>query len=272
MSANHGTLKRKHSGKTIKELFTTQSKPHAATAAPLSPTKKRSRREPEREGEGEGEKTPASSMSTADMYHFSSKRVDMTASPDSSHSHTNTTTGTRKTAPNMHATGGPKRLLVKNFKPTRKVDPKAFLDQTWRKIDAALYTIFAHAAVDFSLEELYRGVENLCRQRMAKDVCERLVAKCTHYVGASLTAKVQESLGRGNVDVLRAALQAWGVWNEQMVRITRSCTALPPCSVLTPPEIPRLDLLLPRPRLPAPAPRIPRRPLHRPLPLPCLLT
>lgn len=262
MSANQGTLKRKHSGKTIKELFTTQSKPHAATAAPLSPTKKRSRRELESESESK----PPSSMSTADMYHFPSKRgdvVDMTASPDSSPAraggprsttgtNTNGTNGTRKTAPNMHATGGPKRLLVKNFKPTRKVDPKAFLDQTWHKIDGALDTIFAHAAVDFSLEELYRGVENLCRQGMAKDIKERLITKCRDYVGGSLTAKVQESLGRGNVEVLRATLQAWGVWNEQMVRII--CSTASQYSVLTRPEIPRLDLLLPRPRLPAPAP------------------
>ncbi|KAH5061799.1 hypothetical protein HBI73_205420 [Parastagonospora nodorum] len=233
MSANQGTLKRKHSGKTIKELFTTQSKPHAATAAPLSPTKKRSRRELERESsppadEAATARTPPSSMSTADMYHFPSKRgdvVDITASPDSSPARasaprsthgTHGTHGTRKTAPNMHATGGPKRLLVKNFKPTRKADPAVFLDQTWQKIDGALDTVFAHAAVDFSLEELYRGVENLCRQGMARDVKERLVAKCRDYVGASLTAKVHESLGRGNVEVLRATLQAWAVWNEQM--------------------------------------------------------
>jgi cullin-4 len=229
MSANQGTLKRKHSGKTIKELFTTQSKPHAATAAPLSPTKKRPRREPERESsppadEAATARTAASAMSTADMYHFPSKRgdvVDMTASPDSSPARASaprSTHGSRKTAPNMHPTGGPKRLLVKNFKPTRKVDPAVFLDQTWQKIDGALDTIFAQAAIDFSLEELYRGVENLCRQGMAKDVKERLVAKCRDYVGGSLTAKVHESLGRGNVEVLRATLQAWAVWNEQMVR------------------------------------------------------
>jgi cullin-4 len=130
----------------------------------------------------------------------------------------------RKATPNMHATGGPKRLLVKNFKPTRKVDPKAFLDQTWQKIDKALDTIFAQGAIDFSLEELYRGVENVCRQGMARDVKERLVAKCKAYVGGSLTAKVKESVGRGNIEVLRATLQAWAVWNEQVVRGDRERT------------------------------------------------
>jgi cullin-4 len=239
MSANPGALKRKHSGKTIKELFTTQSKPNTAAAAPLSPSKKRTRREssPTAIAEAATSPAPINNMSTADMYHFPSKRgdipshanvVDITSSPDNSPAKANgQRNGMRKTAPNMHATGGPKRLLVKNFKPTRKVDPKVFLDQTWQKIEKALDTIFAQGAIDFSLEELYRGVENVCRQGMAKDVKERLVAKCKDYVGGSLTAKVKESLGRGNVEVLRATLQAWGVWNDQVVchKLTASTLA-----------------------------------------------
>jgi cullin-4 len=229
MSANPGALKRKHSGKTIKELFTTQSKPNAAAVVPLSPTKKRTRREssPVASTEVVTPPGPTSNMSTADMYHFPSKRadipssadvVDITSSPDNSPAKANgQRNGMRKAAPNMHANGGPKRLLVKNFKPIRKVDPKVFLDQTWQKIEKALDTIFAQGAIDFSLEELYRGVENVCRQGMAKDVKERLVAKCKEYVGGSLKAKVKESLGRGSVEVLRATLQAWAVWNEQVV-------------------------------------------------------
>jgi cullin-4 len=223
MSADPGALKRKHPGKTIKELFTTQSKPHAA-AAPLSPTTKRPRRESSPAARPDVATPPglASTMSTADMYHFASRRadtagravvVDITSSPDNSPARPH---GQRTGAPNMHASGGPKRLLVKNFKPLRKVDPKAFLDQTWQKIDRALDTIFARGAIDFSLEELYRGVENVCRQGMARDVKERLVAKCRAYVGGSLQASVADSLGRGDVEVLRATLCAWAVWNEQV--------------------------------------------------------
>jgi cullin-4 len=230
MSANAGSLKRKHSGKTITELFTTQSKPNVASA-PLSPTSKRTRREssPIASTEVVAPAASISNLSTADMYHFPSKRadipssahvVDITSSPENSPAKANSQrTGARKAAPNMHANSGPKRLLVKNFKPTRKVDPKVFLDQTWQKIEKALDTIFHQDAIDFSLEELYRGVENVCRQNMAKDVKERLIAKCKDYVGGSLKAKVKESLGRTNVDVLRATLQAWATWNSQMVTI-----------------------------------------------------
>jgi cullin-4 len=230
MSANSSALKRKHSEKTIKDLFTTQSKPHAASAVPLSPTKKRTRRGSSPIASRTEATTSPASMSTADMYHFPSKRadipgsadvVDISSSPDNSPARLNAqrSNGMRKVAPNMHANAGPKRLLVKNFKPTRKVDPKVFLDQTWQKIEKALDTIFAQGTIDFSLEELYRGVENVCRQGMARDVQDRLVAKCKLYVGGPLKARVKESLGRGNVETLRATLMAWATWNEQVVSL-----------------------------------------------------
>ncbi|KAL1594250.1 hypothetical protein SLS59_008874 [Nothophoma quercina] len=222
-SADSGTLKRKHSVSTQQKLsFTAQQKPNAAATAPLSPTNKRTRRESSpREAA-----TPVlpSTMSTADMYSFPSKRasmtngkevVDITSSPDNSPAKPRNGM-MRKTAPNMGVNAGPKRLMVKNFRPVRKVDPKAFLDQTWQKIDAALDTIFKQGEIDFSLEELYRGVENLCRQNMARDVKERLVKKCKEYVGGALKTKVKESLGRTNIDVLRTTLQAWSTWHEQV--------------------------------------------------------
>lgn len=158
------------------------------------------------------------------MYSFPSKRasvpngkevVDITSSPDNSPAKPRNGI-IRKTAPNVSANAGPKRLMVKNFRPTRKVDPKAFLEQTWQKIDAALDTIFKQGEIDFSLEELYRGVENLCRQNMARDVKERLVRKCKEYVGGALKTKVKESLVRTNVDVLRVTLQAWATWHDQV--------------------------------------------------------
>ena len=217
-SAEAGALKRKHSLTTQQKLsFTAQQKPNSTAA--LLPSSKRSRLDSS--PHTDAAPTPPATMSTADMYSFPSKRaslsagtetVDLTSSPDASPAKP------RKTmTPSMQASG-PKRLLVKNFRPTRKVDPRTFLDQTWTKIEAALDTIFRQADIDFSLEELYRGVENVCRQGMARDVRDRLVAKCKGYVGGPLKAGVKESLARGAVDALRATLRAWSVWNGQVVR------------------------------------------------------
>jgi cullin-4 len=166
------------------------------------------------------------------MYSFPSKKpgvssnahvVHITSSPDNSPAKTSgQRNGMRKVAPNMHANSGPKRLVVKNFKPIRKTDPRVFLDQTWHKVEQALDTIFDQGSIDFSLEELYRGVENVCRQDMAKDIKERLINKCRVYVQSSLEAKVEDSLGRTSVDVLRTTLQAWATWNSQMVSHTHA--------------------------------------------------
>ncbi|KAF2646134.1 Cullin-domain-containing protein [Massarina eburnea CBS 473.64] len=223
MSSSAGDRKRKHSGKTIKELFTTQQKPHSSVTAPLSPSTKRTKLDSSPTGTKAPPLVPAES--TANMYHFPSKKtsapvqsevVDLSSSPPTASATPPRKNGMRKVAPNMHATTGPKKLVVKNFRPTRKVDPKVFLEQTWQKVDAALDTIFKQGQINFSLEELYRGVENLCRQGLAKDAKDRLVAKCKAYVGGELREKVTETVGRKNVDVLRAALGAWATWNEQL--------------------------------------------------------
>ncbi|KAF2011380.1 Cullin-domain-containing protein [Aaosphaeria arxii CBS 175.79] len=207
------TLKRKHSDKTITELFTTQHPKPNSTAA-LSPTSKRSRI-----GSSEAPSESAA-MSTANMYHFPSRSgkevIDIASSPDTSPKAPQQKNGLRKATPNIAGGTAPKRMLVKNFKPARKIDPKAFLNQTWEKVDKALDTVFAQGKIDFSLEELYRGVENLCRQGLAKDTCDRLDAKCKRYITDTLKEKVKETLGRKDVDVLRATLQAWATWMDQM--------------------------------------------------------
>ncbi|KAF2466085.1 Cullin-domain-containing protein [Lindgomyces ingoldianus] len=236
MSANPADRKRKHSSHTIHELFTAQHKPNTS-AAPLSPSSKRGKfdntsgSKDKETATGAGIVEASLAMSAADMYHFpSSKRVDaggrggkevveINSSPENSPSKRPSMpkNGIRKATPNMHAHGsGPKRMLVKNFKPARKVDPKDFFDQVWGKVDKALDIVFSREEIAFSLEELYRGVENLCRQGMAGEVCERLVQKCEGYVGGALKKKVKEIVGRKNVDILRGALQAWATWGEQL--------------------------------------------------------
>lgn len=278
MSSTSGDRKRKHSGKTIKDLFTTQQKPHAIATAPISPSSKRTKLDSSPE-EAVGTPPAPSAMSTANMYHFPSKRgdvpnnaqvVDISSSPDSSPAKPAAQrNGVRKVTPNMHSNAGPKKLLVKNFRPTRKVDPKVFLDQTWQKVDAALETIFQQGVINFSLEELYRGVENLCRQGLAKEAKDKLVAKCKTYVSGTLKARVKETLGRQDVDVLRATLQAWATWNEQMVWQWRATKVDMNGEADRTAEIRRLDILLPRSFVPTPSAGVPARHRRGPFSLHC---
>ena len=150
--ASQADKKRKHSDRTIKELFTSQHKPNVSGAAPLSPSSKRPKLSSSPPG---ATANPDRTMSTTSMYDFPSKRsepdvIDLGSSPDNSPARR---TAVRKATPSLNASTGPKKLLVKNFRPTRSVDPKAFLEQTWQKVDAALVTIFQQGKVNFSLEE-----------------------------------------------------------------------------------------------------------------------
>lgn len=112
---------------------------------------------------------------------------------------------------------GAKKLAVKNFRTQAKADPQLYLNQVWEKLDAALTVVFKNEKITFSLEELYRGVENLCRQGHAEEVCLRLQKKSEVYVSEDLKQPLLERLSSKNVDVLRAVLAAWGIWNDQLV-------------------------------------------------------
>jgi hypothetical protein len=57
---------------------------------------------------------------------------------------------------------------------------------------------------------------------MAVEAKKRLVAKCKIYVDGPLKQGVEQMLGRQNVDVLRATLQAWATWNSQLVCLVSS--------------------------------------------------
>ncbi|ORY08578.1 Cullin family-domain-containing protein [Clohesyomyces aquaticus] len=252
MSANPADRKRKHShsSHTITELFTAQQKPNTqSSSARAEGSGKRNKldcetnpKEKEPAGDtdvalGDRQRTglgaaATGTMSSKNMYHFPSSKprgipadaevVDISSSPDNSPSPKwslmQQKNGMRKPGVNaLHPNpAGPKRMLVKNFRPARKVDPKEFLNQVWAKVDAALDTVFGGLEIRFSLEELYRGVENLCRQGMAGEVCDRLKVKCEGYVAKELKSKVADLTGRKDVDVLRGALQAWATWGEQL--------------------------------------------------------
>ncbi|KAI9687768.1 MAG: hypothetical protein M1822_001848 [Bathelium mastoideum] len=169
--------------------------------------------------------TPSKTMATADMYHFPQKRasqgaacVDLTASPDSS---------PKPRRPNgFHVSKGPssshsgaKKLTVKNLRSPSKASPTDYLEQVWTKLDAALDLTFREGKVTFPLEELYRGVENVCRQGFAHTLHSRLKVKCKANVAETLKAPIHGGIGEKNVDVLRAVIAAWVQWKTQMITV-----------------------------------------------------
>ncbi|KAF2742047.1 Cullin-domain-containing protein [Sporormia fimetaria CBS 119925] len=184
--------KRKHADKATQEL----------QSAALTPLKKRQKLQREQQ-----------TAETAAMYQFPSKRAGL---EDPSSSPPTPSQTFPSVVPKSQINGGPKRMLVKNFKAAKKVDPQAFFEQVWAKVQNALNTIFAEGERTFSLEELYRGVESLCRQGLADQAWGRLYDACEKYMTSTLAARVADLVGRTNVDLLRATISAWATWKGQM--------------------------------------------------------
>lgn len=113
---------------------------------------------------------------------------------------------------------GAKRLVVKNLRKTTRFSQDQYFDQVWEQLEAALDAIFSHQKVSHSLEELYRGVENLCRQNKAPEIYNRLCERCKQYVSGKLKEPlVSRARVADDVDVLRAVVGAWSTWKAQLV-------------------------------------------------------
>ncbi|KAI9711752.1 MAG: hypothetical protein M1820_001897 [Bogoriella megaspora] len=167
--------------------------------------------------------TPPKSVTTAEMYNFPQKRassggvVDLTNAPDKSPKASRNGFHGMKSQVGGH--GGVKKLVVKNLRPPPKANFEEYFNQVWAKLDVSLDAIFQGGKIDYPLEELYRGVENLCRQGQAADVNTRLKAKCKKNVTENIKAALIAKAGEEDVDVLRAVLAAWARWNTQMITV-----------------------------------------------------
>ena len=107
---------------------------------------------------------------------------------------------------------------MKNFKKTSKADPDQYFNQIWNQLDEALEAIFSRDVKPFSMEQLYRGVENICRQDRAAALFQKLQAKCSeHIVKRVKSILVDLAEGKSDTDVLGATTDAWATWRRQVV-------------------------------------------------------
>ena len=208
---------------SISDIFSSQQKASSLKEDPGSyPTSKKHKTTSSSSNPAE---TPLRTMATTEMYHFPQKKsphdaacIDLTSSPESSPK--------ARRADGFHISKGPsgslttaKKLTVKNLRSPSNANPTDYLEQIWAKLAAALDRIFNEGKVTFPLEELYRGVENVCRQGYASTIHTRLKARCKKNVIETLKAPLAGKAAEKNVDVLRAVLAAWTRWRTQMVSL-----------------------------------------------------
>lgn len=197
--------------KTISELFGSSKHKTSDITGP-SPRKRQKQEHP---GRVERSATVLMGVRRADqMYGFDDTVViDLTGSPTASPKNP-----MPQRRPNLSAPqSGTKKLVVKTIKRSSKPDPDGYFNNVWNQLDNGLSAIFHDDKI--SLEELYRGVENLCRQDKAPVLFQKLCERCTVHVSTKLRASLIKSAlgGASPVELLRATIQAWSTWWNQLV-------------------------------------------------------
>lgn len=113
---------------------------------------------------------------------------------------------------------GAKRLVVKNLRTGSRLNQDEYFDSIWSRLSTALETIFAGGKPATSIEELYKGAENVCRQGRAAVLAKKLQECCQKYIVDYLRRDLVDSTkNQSNVDALRAVVDAWVAWNSKLV-------------------------------------------------------
>ncbi len=206
---------------TLQSLFAGQQKPHV-NGAGLSPNSKRLKPDSPQQPP-----SPRTALATRDMYTFSSRSpvqtsngaIDLTGSSPPASPLAKKMNGAMKTRPGINAHTGAKKLVVKNLKQNTQWDSKAYLEKIWGQLDEALTIIFKDGHDGFSKEDLYRGVENVCRQGGASTLFSRLDKRCIEHVEADIRRPLCQITKTDNVTILESVLKEWSRWKEHMVLI-----------------------------------------------------
>ena len=119
-----------------------------------------------------------------------------------------------------------KKITIKNLKSTPDSVPAAYFQQTTQKLQRAVSTILVEGTLADSLEELYRGVENLVRENKGPELYEMLQESCRQFVSEGMRRSVERRIvgsvgigGDGGVGAVECIESAWGKWTSQLVQM-----------------------------------------------------
>ena len=209
--------------KTISELFATSKQGGKSLEADNSLGASLSKRPKHNHSTAETDSTPVQmqTLRAEDRFQFSSPKsrqaaevIDITTSPNGSPVR-NKFNGVR--LPPIGPQTGPKKLKVKGLKPASNADRDEYYNTVWKRLEASLSAIFADEKLPYSNEELYRGVEIVCRQGKAPDLYAKLKKKCSWNVLHEINEPLVGIAGNDDaVAVLQSVVQAWSRWSKQL--------------------------------------------------------
>jgi hypothetical protein len=117
-----------------------------------------------------------------------------------------------------------RKITIKNLKSTPDSVPAAYFQHTIQKLRRAVDTILVEGNLVDSLEELYRGVENLVRENKGLELYQMLQSSCSTFVTENMKQTVERGIigsvgigGDGGVRAVECIESIWGKWTSQLV-------------------------------------------------------
>lgn len=109
-----------------------------------------------------------------------------------------------------------KKIVIKNLKSEPKL-PEDYTEQTWEKLRSAVLAIQQSKPNQYSFEELYQAVENMCNHKMAEMLYSRLYKLTETHVSHNIEQFLAESMDR--YLFLKKMNETWLAHCNQMVMI-----------------------------------------------------
>lgn len=112
----------------------------------------------------------------------------------------------------------PRKFIVKNLRKTPKTDLSVYYEKVWTQLEAAISAIFKDEKISCSKEELYTGVEILCRQGRAPWLYQKLRERCKGEVARWAKQPFSDERLKGkDAEILNLVVQAWFRWTDHLV-------------------------------------------------------
>lgn len=109
-----------------------------------------------------------------------------------------------------------KKLVIKNLKSEPKL-PDDYREQTWKKLKSAVLAIQRSKPNQYSLEELYQAVENMCNHKMAPVLYQKLHNLTEQHVAHNIEQFLAESMDR--YLFLKKMNETWQAHCNQMIMV-----------------------------------------------------
>ncbi|KAA0193515.1 putative e3 ubiquitin ligase cullin 2 component [Fasciolopsis buskii] len=106
-----------------------------------------------------------------------------------------------------------KRISLKSLTDSYVFPVASAIDLAWPKLEEATKAVFSSKPVNFTLEELYRNVEDVCTQKMLTELYKKLEAVMKSFVEDLLPAFVNEGMQ------LRSVAHCWKMYCKKMLLI-----------------------------------------------------